>query len=291
MLIQFLANGLVKGAVFGLIALGFGIIYNTSKVFHFAHGAVYTFAGYAFFTFAILAKLHWLPSLLFALILTVFLGMAIEHFIYYPLFEKRSSPRVAILSSLGLYIGIVNFIAMIFGNETKILRPGVEKSYEIGSVILTRIQILEFLVFLILSGLTICFLRFIKYGQALRALTDNPTLASVLGLSIKKLRLLSFGSGSFLCGVASILVALDVGMDPQVGTTAVLTGAVAVILGGIGIFESAVFSGLIIGVVQNLVVWQISARWESAITFFILLFVLIFRPQGIFGKRRRLEEL
>jgi branched-subunit amino acid ABC-type transport system permease component len=217
--------------------------------------------------------------------------MAVEKFIYYPLYEKKSSLRVAIISSLGIYIVITNFIAMIFGNETKVLRPGVEKTYEIGAVILTRIQVLEILAFLILSSLTIYFLRFTKYGQALRALADNSILASVLGLSVKKLRLLSFGYGSFLCGVASILVALDVGMDPQVGATAVLTGAVSVILGGVGIFESAIFGGLIIGIVQNLAVWQISARWESAITFLILLFVLIFRPQGIMGKRKRVEEL
>jgi branched-chain amino acid transport system permease protein len=291
MFTQFLANGIVEGAVFGLIALGFSIIYNTSQIFHFAHGAVYTFSAYAFYTFARLLGIHWLPSSLFAILLAVVLGMAVEKFIYYPLYEKKSSLRVAIISSLGIYIVITNFIAMIFGNETKVLRPGVEKTYEIGAVILTRIQVLEILAFLILSSLTIYFLRFTKYGQALRALADNSILASVLGLSVKKLRLLSFGYGSFLCGVASILVALDVGMDPQVGATAVLTGAVSVILGGVGIFESAIFGGLIIGIVQNLAVWQISARWESAITFLILLFILIFRPQGIMGKRKRVEEL
>jgi branched-chain amino acid transport system permease protein len=291
MFIQFLANGIVEGAVFGLIALGFSIIYNTSKVFHFAYGAVYTFCSYIFFTLFILLKIHWLLSLLIALFLTILLGMAIENFIYYPLWEKKSSPTVAIISSIGAYVVIVNFISMIFGNETKILRPGVEKTYEIGNVILTRIQILEFFVFLILSLFTFYLLRFTKYGQALRALADNSNLASVLGLSVKRLRLLSFGYGSFLCGIASILVALDIGMDPWVGANAVLTSAVAVILGGIGIFESAIFGGLIVGLLQNLAVWKISARWESAITFLILLFVLIFRPQGIMGKRKRVEEL
>lgn len=291
MLIQFLANGILEGAVFGLVALSFSIIFNTSKVFHFAHGGVYTFAAYTFFTFSILLKLHWLLSLLFTLFLTILLGMGIDCLIYYPLFRKRSTPTVAVISSLGVYIIIVNFIAMLFGNETKILRPGVERTYEIGAVILTRIQIMEFFVFLILSLLTVYFLKFTKYGQALRALADNPNLVAVLGWSVKKLRLISFGCGSLLCGVASILVALDIGVDPQVGLNAVLTGAVAVILGGIGIFESAILGGLLIGLIQNLAVWQISARWESAITFLILLFILIFRPQGIFGKRRRLEEL
>lgn len=291
MFIQFLANGIVEGAVFGLIALGFSIIYNTSKIFHFAYGAVYTFSAYAFFTFFILFKIHWLLSLLIALFLTILLGMLIENFIYYPLFERKASLKVAIISSIGAYIVIVNFISMIFGNEIKILRPGVEKTYEIGNVILTRIQILEFFVFLILSLFTIYLLRFTKYGQALRALADNMQLAAVLGLSVKKLRLLSFGYGSFLCGVGSILVALDIGMDPWVGATAVLISAVAVIVGGVGIFESAIFGGLIVGLLQNLAVWQISARWESAITFLILLFILIFRPQGIMGKRKRIEEL
>lgn len=291
MFIQFLANGVVEGAVFALVALGFSIIYNTSKLFHFAYGAVYTFACYIFYTFFILLKIHWLFSLLFALLFTIILGMIIENFIYYPLYERKASLKVLIISSIGAYIVIINFIAMIFGNETKILRPGVEKTYEIGNVVLTRIQILEVVVFVILSLLIVCFLNFSKYGKALKALADNPNLVSVLGLSIKKLRLLSFGLGSFLCGIASILVSLDIGMDPNVGLSAVLVSAVAVILGGLGIFESSILGGLLIGIIQNLVVWRISARWEQAITFLILLFILIFRPEGILGKRKRIEEL
>ena len=110
------------------------------------------------------------------------------------------------------------------------------------------------------------------------------------GTNPNKVRNIVFGLGSALAAVAAMLVAFDVGIDPHIGLDALLVAAVAVIIGGVGIFEGAALGAFIIGVAQSLAVWKVSARWEQAITFLLLILFLVFRPQGILGKRRRIEE-
>lgn len=290
MLWQLLANGFVNGCLFALTAFGFALIYNTTRIFHVAHGAIYTAAAYLCYIF--LVQLGWnMPlAIALALFLTGLLGVLTELLVYAPLERRGASLLVALLSSLGLYIALVNLIAMLFGNETKVLRPGVEATYNFGSVILTRIQLAQVITALILLPSLLIFLRLTGWGKKIRALRDNPTLTEVMGINKKVVRLFVFSLGSALAGAAAILYALDVGMDPHVGMPALLTAAVALIIGGVGTFEGAIVGAFLLGILQSLVIWQVSARWTDAVTFGLLIFFLLFRPQGLLGQRRRLEE-
>jgi branched-chain amino acid transport system permease protein len=290
MILQLLANGLVAGCIYALVALGFGLIYNTTRIFHIAHGIIYTVAAYILYTFVRGLGLRFVWSLLLALTFATILGVGVEVFIYYPFYRKKASVGVILIGSLGIYIFLVNFVAMLYGNETKILSPGVEKTFHFSSVILTRIQLLEIVAFLILFSLSVLLLKKTKLGKIIRALADNPNLVTVLGVDVRRVRIYIFALGSFLAGVASCLVALDVGMDPNVGLGAFLIAAVAVIVGGVGIFEGAALGSFILAILQNLMIWKVSAKWQNALVFLILIFFLLFKPEGILGKRRRLEE-
>jgi branched-chain amino acid transport system permease protein len=290
-ILQLLANGLILGAVYSIVALGFGIIYTTTKTFHIAHGAVYTTSAYVFYLFYRVLTFSLGISLLLGLIVGVVLGILIELLIYHPLYERKASGGILLVSSIGVYVFVVNLIAMLFGNETKILSPGIERTYQIGTVILTRIQIVELLVFFVLMLCYLLLLRRTNLGKLVRGLADNPILLSVFGVEVSTLRIAVFAIGSLFAGVSSCLVALDVGIDPNVGMPAVLVSAVAMIIGGVGIFESAALGGFIIGILQNLAVWKLSARWQEAVIFTLLILCLLLRPQGILGKRRRIEEL
>lgn len=287
---QLLANGIVAGCMYGLVALGLGLIYNTTGIFHIAHGVVYTFSAYMFYTFARGLGLNLLLSFTLAVISAVTLGIMIEAFLYWPFFKRKSSLMVVFICSLGIYIFLVNLIAMLYGNETKVLSPGVERTFHIGSVILTRIQVLEVLAFILLFPSFILILKATKLGRLIRALSDNPTLVTVLGADVRRLRIWIFGLGSLLAGVASCLTALDVGMDPHIGMDAFLMAAVSMVIGGIGNFEGSALGALLLGIVQNMLIWKISARWTEALAFLILVLFLLFRPEGLLGKKRRLEE-
>jgi branched-chain amino acid transport system permease protein len=290
MLIQLLANGFASGCGYALVALGFALIYNTTRTFHFAHGAIYTLAAYLFYTLKNLWHIPLSISLLTSLALIALSSILIEDFLYLPLLKREASLLIHLLSSLGAYIVIVNLIAMIYGNETKIISPGIQPTYKIGSVILTRIQLIIVLAFLLLFGAFLMLLKKTHLGKIFRAMRDDPELVSAMGINPLRIRKVVFALGSFLAGVASILMALDVGMDPHVGMPALLSGAVAVIIGGIGIFEGAALGALSLGMIQSLVIWKISARWQDTATFLLLILFLLFRPYGVLGKRGRVEE-
>lgn len=291
MLPQLLVNGLIAGCVYSLVALGFGMIYNTTRLFHFAHGAVYTASAYIFFTFLVLCKWNPLLSFVLAMAFAAGLGLLIEAGIYYPLYRRGAPGTVFMIGSLGIYIFLTNLVAMVYGNETQLLRPGAEKTFTLGSVIVTQIQVLQVVAFLVVFLMFYLFMKKTKLGKITRGLADNPVLMTAIGINTRGVRLLVFAIGSVLAGLAAILAALDIGMDPHIGMPALLVSAVAVIVGGVGLFEGAVIGGFLLGLLQNLAVWKISARWQDAITFLVLILFLIFRPQGLLGRRTRLEEM
>lgn len=290
MLIQLLANGLVSGCLYALVALGFALIYNTTQIFHLAHGAIYTAAAYLLYLFGILLKWPFYLAILFALTGTSLLGFLMNYTVYEPLRKKKASLLVALLSSIGVYTVVINVIAMLFGNETKILRPGIEKTYQFGNVILTRIQLAEVVVFLILFLLIMWLIRGTTWGKQIRAVRDNPQLAEVMGIRLQRIYGSVFFVGSGLAGMAAFLAAMDVGMDPHVGLPMLLTAAVAMIIGGVGTFGGAVLGAFLIAVLQSLIIWQVSARWVDAVTFSLLILFLLFRPEGLLGQRKRVEE-
>lgn len=290
MLAQLIINGFVCGCNYSLIAFSFALIYFTTKTFHFAHGAVYASCAYLFFTFFIILRLPLIISIFLSLIFIGIIGVLVDEVLYAPLTKKKGSSLIQMLSSLAMYIVIVNFLAILFGNETKVLRSEIQRIYHIGNLILTQIQSITFIITILIFIGFLLFFKSSKLGIMLRAMRDDPELCIVLGYDPKKIRRLVFFIGSILGGVSSILVALDVGIDPNMGLSAFLNGAVAVIIGGIGIFEGPFLGGFFLGIIQSLVIWQAPARWQDTITFLIFIIFLIFKPAGILGARKRAEE-
>lgn len=289
-MMQFIANGLCKGGVYALVALGFGLIYTTSGVFHIAHGAVYAVAAYALYSFLVLLKVPFWGAVMLALLVAPICGILIELVVYRPLAQRRAPPAVSLISSLGVYIIVVNLVAMILGNETRILRSGAETTVSFGNVILTRVQIAQILVSALFVVVYWIFLRKSPLGRVCRAVADDPVLASALGVKVQATRVVVFAVGSFLAAIGGVLIALDVGIDPNIGFPMVLVAAVACIIGGLHRFIAPALGGVLLGLIQSMVVWRTSTKWESAVTFALLICFLLFRPQGLLGMRQRLEE-
>lgn len=290
MFLQLLANGFVSGCSIALLALSFALIYNTTRTFHVAHGAVYTAAAYA--CYALFVGQGWplITAAIFAVIFGATLGTAMEVIVYAPLVRRKASLLVGLLSSLGLYIAIVNLIALGFGNDTKMLRPGVEQSYQLGPVILSRIQLVAVAVAAVLLPASVLLLNLTTWGKIIRAVRDDAALAQMLGINVSAVRLSVFAAGSALAGVAAVLATLDVGVEPQAGMPAFLMAAVALIVGGVGSFGGPVVGGFVLGLLQGVVIWFTSVRWSSAIAFAVLVGFMLFRPAGLLGPQRRLEE-
>lgn len=287
---QFIANGVCRGAVYALVALGFGLIYTTSNVFHIAHGAIYTVAAYALYCSLTFLKIPLPQAVLLSLAVAASLGAVIELIVYRPLAQRKAPGVVLLVSSLGVYIIAINLLAMFLGNETRVIQPGVEATVKLGGAILTRVQITQVVVSLVSVLVFWIFLRSSSIGRVCRAVADDSVLASVIGVNVQATRTVVFLVGSLLAAISAVLVALDVGIEPQIGFPMVLVAAVACIIGGLHRFMAPALGGVLLGLIQSMVVWQTSAKWESAVTFALLICFLLFRPQGLLGIRTRLEE-
>ena len=273
-----------------LYAAGFGFVYRSFRIFHIAMGAQFVFSCYAFYLFAVMVKLPLALAVGGGLALSVLFAAAIEWAVYRPFFRKGCSSGVVMIASLGVMIVVENLIALAFGNEVKTISTRLEPSVAFAGLRFTRIQLLQFFVGIGVFFLVGAMVRFGKWFKAVWAMGDQPELIPVLGLPLLKLRLLVMALGGFLVAVAAMLVSWDIGMDPHVGMHYLLLGSVAVFFGGTDRYWAWGAGAMLLSILQSLAVWQFSARWTDLVTFGVLIFVLLFRPQGLFGVSKRLEE-
>lgn len=292
MIRQILANGLIAGSVYALIALGFSIIYSTVRFFHFAHGAVYTAGAYFTYLYFILLKLPFVMAVTLAVMSAALLGVAIEVLVYKPIKGQRASGTILLIASLGVSIILQNLISLFFGDDTKTIRVGeVREGLNVLGARITPVQITIILTSLVLFGLTFLILKHSKIGKALRAVANDPELAVAMGLRKDRIIYFTYFVGSALAAIAAILISLDIDMTPLMGFQAMLYGVVAVVISGLGNILGAYLGGLLLGLAQHLGVWYISSQWQDAIAFVILILFLLFRPQGFFGKKIRKAEV
>ncbi len=290
LLLQLLVNGIVTASLYSLLAVGFGLVYRSMRFFHIAFGAVYILASYAVILMRDTFGFPLSVSIIIGLTIGVVGGVLMDRLVYLPLEKRSAGSGVLLVASLGIYILFVNLIALIFGNEVKILSAGIAPSYTFGPLIISRMQTVQCLMGWLLVTVFWFIIRRNTFMKGVWAMGEKQRLVRVLGLPYEFMRVVVFALSSLFAGAASLLVALDVGIDPHVGMQALLTGAVAVIVGGVDLFWGWIAGAFLLAVLQSLAVWQFSARWNDLVTFGILIITLLFRPQGLFAPIRRREE-
>ncbi|MEI7912028.1 MAG: branched-chain amino acid ABC transporter permease [Verrucomicrobiota bacterium] len=285
---QILVNGLISGLVIALLGMAFTMASLPTRVFHVALAGVYTAAPFIVWSFW---KTTWHPGwgVAVALATGVLLSVLCEACNHWWLERKNAPDGLHLVSSLGISIILVQLVAMVWGNETQVLREGIDQVFQFWGLRLTRSQLIAAGVSAVLLVTVAVWLRRAKLGLQFRALADNPVQLALFGYNIRKLRLLAFALSGLLASVAALLTAFDIGFDAHGGLQALLLGVVAVIIGGRGSWFGPLLAGILIGLCRAFVVWQFSARWQDAATFTILVAVLFLRPQGLLGRKTRLE--
>jgi len=293
MIQQLIVNGIIAGSIYALIAIGFTVIYKTVKFFHLAHGAVYTAGAYLTYSMVKLNldngvwALDWVLAFFVGIIGAGVLGILIDRVVYYPLRKQNASNLIFLLASFGVFIFLQNLIQLIYGAQILTIRTGpVKEGHHFLGAVITDVQITILLVSLVcLIGLWV-FIQKTRLGKAMRAVSDDPIAANVVGINPEKIILFSFAIGSALAGLAGILISFETNIEPTMGFNAILKGIIASIVGGIGSIPGAVLGGFFLGLAENLGVWKIQAGWKDAIAFAILIIFLLIRPWGILGNRR-----
>ncbi len=290
MFFQLLLNGICAASLFAISALGFSLVYNSTNIFHFAFGAIYTAAAYLFYFFYLLLGLSQVISIILSLLISAVIGVLIDALIYQKIENKLNSPLAVLISSFGVYLFIVNLIALLMGNEVKIIEKGITPTFQIQSLIITKYQIVSLISFIIILFLFLIF-KTSKIGHIILGFSFNPKLIEVLGYNPKLIRVFIFATSSILAGIASIISAFDIGFDPHVGLNTVLISAVALIIGGVKVFEGAILGAFLIGILQSIVIWKLSAKWVDSFVYLLFIMFLLFKPSGLLGKKLRVEEI
>jgi branched-chain amino acid transport system permease protein len=292
MLNQLLLNGLIAGSIYSLVALGFSLIYQTTRFFHFAHGAVYTFGAYFAYLFYIQLGYDRILAFPLACVGAMVLGAGCEVLVYRQMRKRKATDLTLLIASLGLYTLLQNVISMVWGDDTKTIRTGeVVEGHAVLGARITDIQILIIFTSILLIVMMTLILTQMKIGKVLRALANDSELAKLSGINSDRYILFAFAIGSFLAAVAAIMISFDTDMTPTMGFNALVMGVVAVIVGGINSLPGAAIGGLFIGLAQNLGVYWLPSKWQDTIAFVILILFLLFRPYGILGKKPQKQQL
>lgn len=286
---QVFLNGTISGLTLALLALAFMVVYLPCRVFYLALAGIYALVPYI-----ALACLRngWPIGLAMAMAIAtgIVVSLLCELLNHAPLEKKRGSLGAHMIASLGLYLILVQIVAIIWGNETQVLRSGIDAVFRLGeTIILTRAQVIAGFGSIILLTAFYMWLRFSNLGLQFRAMADNPIQLALHGYNIRRLRLFAFGMAGFLASISALAVAYDVGFDPHGGLPILLLAIVAMIIGGNTSFLAPVLGGLLLGITRASVVWHLSARWQDAVAFLLLALFLLFRPHGILGQKLRLE--
>lgn len=293
---QQLINGLTLGAIYGLIAIGYTMVYGIIGMINFAHGEIFMIGAFvSLLSVMVLGMLGitWVPlALLVTLVVTMALtavyGWSLERIAYRPL---RGSPRLAaLITAIGMSIFLQNYVQLLQGARVKPLQPMITGGFEImrkGDFIvsLSYLQMFIWVLTLALMAIFTVIITRTALGRAQRACEQDMGMASLLGINVDRTISLTFVMGASLAAVAGLIFLINYGViDFFIGFLAGIKAFTAAVLGGIGSLPGAMLGGLLIGLIEAFWSGYFTVEYKDVATFAILVLVLIFRPTGLLGR-------
>jgi branched-chain amino acid transport system permease protein len=293
---QQLVNGLTIGAIYGIVALGYTMVYGIIRLINFAHGAVFMYGAYIGLTllFAIGGEhplIGTFPALILALvgpaIFCAFMGFAMDTFIYKRLRMRRAHPLIPLIAALGISLALETSALLIWGKDFKVYPAILPVEYfTIGRAVVSNIQIVLLVTCFAMMGGLNYFVQSTKLGKAMRASSLDQDAAKLVGINVNRMILLTFIIGSALAAVAGVLVGMYYGsVNFRMGYLPGLKAFTAAVLGGVGNIPGAMLGGFIIGMLETLTAAYISSAWRDVIAFVILIAVIVVKPTGLLGER------
>jgi branched-chain amino acid transport system permease protein len=277
-------SGILTGLVYGLMALGLSVIFGVVRVVNFAHGEMMTIAMYL--AVVLFASLGLDPLLMMVPIAAVMfaVGYLMQLTLINPFVSRPEHSQFLLMVAVALII--VNCLLIIFGPDAHSVQTSYAfDSFAIGPLIIDATKLYAAIAAIVVSAALFAFFRFTLIGKAIRACADNYTGALVVGLDVKRLYALTFGLGAACVGAAGSMLLLIFDVTPAAGPAYTLLAFVIVITGGLGSMPGALIGGILIGLTEAMAGLLFTPSAKSMFSFAVLVLVLLFRPQGIMGKR------
>jgi branched-chain amino acid transport system permease protein len=277
-------QGTLTGLVYGLMALGRSVIFGVVRLVNFAHGEFAVVAMYLAFVGFAAFGLDPLIAMLPIALGFFGLGYLLQRHAIAPFVGRPEHEQFILL--VGLAIAMVNGMLMVFGPDLRHANlPYGFDSYLVGEVLIDKVRVYAAAAAVAVSAALFAFFRFSRTGTAIRACADNLTGAAVVGLDVKHLYALTFGIGMACVGAAGALMIVLADATPMLAPAFTLLAFTIVIVGGMGSMTGALVAGIVIGVSEAFASFLLAPSMKSMLSFALLIAVLLFRPQGLMGKR------
>ena len=279
-------SGLSRGSIYALIALGYTMVYGIINLINFAHGEIYMIGAYIGFAVTTYMGLGLVPALLTSMVGCSLLGMLVEKIAYKPI--RKSSRISALITAISVSLFLQYTMVYFVSPQTRTF-PELLKKSNIhlldGRIVLDQKNIYILVITVSLMVLLQYIVRKTKLGKAMRAVAQDKEAAELMGVDVNKIISYTFAIGSALAGAAGVLVGMYYNtINPLMGAGPGLKAFVAAVLGGIGIIPGAVFGGFFLGMTETMVSAYGGSIFKDAVAFFILIIVLIIKPNGLLGK-------
>lgn len=301
-LLQQILNGLVLGSVYALVALGYTMVYGILGLINFAHGEVVMIGAMVALTVMNLlvsaglglpGPLVVMLALLAAMLVCMALGFSVERVAYRPL---RKAPRLApLITAIGMSILLQNIAMLIWGRQYQTVpRLISHESHTIFGATITDLQILILITCAVIMCGLLALVHYTRLGRAMRATSENPTVAGLMGVNINRIISATFVIGSAMAAVAGVLVSANYSIAHySMGFMLGLKAFTAAVLGGIGNLGGAMLGGLLLGLIESIGAGYIGdvtggflgSHYQDVFAFVVLILVLVFRPTGLLGER------
>ena len=288
--LTYLISGLSLGSVYALIALGYSMVYGIARMLNFAHGEIIMVGAYiAFFAATAFSQTSGVSTFM-AIVLCMVLGVVIEFLAYRPL---RQAPSLAVLiTAIGVSYFLENAAQILWGADSKFFPADFikEGGLNLGGVSITWVSLITICVCIAIMLVLTLFINRTKTGRAMRAVAEDRGAATLMGINTDHIISLTFAIGSALAGVAAVLLASTYpSISPTMGSMPGIKAFTAAVLGGIGSIPGAFVGGLLLGVIENLSKAYISQQLSDAIVFAVLIVILLLKPNGLLGKKKRIK--
>lgn len=284
--ITYLIQGLSLGSVYAIIALGYTMVYGIAKMLNFAHGDIIMIGGYVTFTLMTHSGINPILCTLLSALVCMVLGVIIERIAYKPL--RGANSLAVLITAIGVSYFLQNIALLQFGPNTKSFKTIV--NFEPlhlfdGQVNISAESIVTILTCIVVMICLTLFVNKTKMGVAMQAVSEDKGASTLMGINVNKTIALTFAIGSFLAGIAGVLLCSAYPtLTPTTGSMPGIKAFVAAVIGGIGSIPGALLGGLLLGVLESMSKAYISAQLSDAIVFSILIIMLSVKPQGILGK-------
>ncbi|WP_342470932.1 branched-chain amino acid ABC transporter permease [Ureibacillus sp. FSL K6-3587] len=286
-LLQMLINGIVVGSIYGLVALGFVLIYRASGALNLANGEFVLFGPYICLVIMTSLNVPFLAAFIGTLIFSAVLGLVVERLV---IRQLQNAPTISvIMATLGLSSLLAGAVHIIWGHSTRTFPPVFPQTpLNLGGIIVTPVYLWSFIIVVILLIVFSIFFKFSKIGLAMRAVADDRQAALSMGMSVKFVLAVTWMIAAMVAGIGGILLGNINGVNPTMSAIG-LTVLPVVILGGLDSIIGAIIGGFLIGIIQNLAGGYldplVGGGLKDVVPFIVVLLILMLKPHGLFGSR------